>query len=858
MSEAKERAVGVPVGRQEEMESLLAQVEKPGRYIGGEWNEIRKDPSRVAVKVGLVFPDVYEIGMSYLGQKILYAELNRLPEVAAERIFAPWPDMEAELRRRRLPLFSLENKIPLPGFDILGFSLLYELNDSNILTILDLGRVPWRASERSRLDPLVIAGGPAAFNPEPLADFFDMFVLGDGEEAFLEVVDLVGRQKTSAASRTERLADFAALPGVYVPSLYRAERAERSPLLIPRPILGAPAKIKKRLLRTFGRSAFPEKIIVPDVQSVFDRVAVEASRGCPQRCRFCQAASVYFPYRVKNPRRLAETVLNSVRQTGYQDASLSALSISDYPYLEDIIGQLMEELRAEEVSLSLPSLRPKGLTSSVAANIIKVRKTGFTLVPEAGTERLRRVINKDLSDEEIGQAAQVAFSRGWRLLKLYFMLGLPTEKQEDLEGIIHIVQDILSLGARALGQPPLINVSLSSFIPKPHTPFQWMAMEGDNVLEEKQRFIRMSLRKHNSVKIKVHRVAQSVLEGVFSRGDRKLGRVLLAAWRAGARFDGWKDRWNFDIWDKAFIETGVDRGEYLAGLDLDAELPWDFIETGVKKEFLKEEFRRALRQEPTASCLGTDCGQCGGCEPGFRVDKDYREQVEVKPSQAGLLGSAAGEEVRYRATYEKIGRARFLGHNDLINTIRRGFRRAGVAVLYSTGFHPKMRMSFLPALPLGMEGLAEALEFKSDRLIEESVFLAHINKSLPEGVHFLSLQRLTPAARALSEDAVGFVYSLDLNRREVKDALEALAKRHTSPASGSSRREHVLVSALGDAPPEANVKVSLDEDGNQIFLRVGVSASKCPRPQETIKRILGLENPVFYMSRRAIQYRSTR
>jgi len=644
------------------------------------------------------------------------------------------------------------------------------------------------------------------------------------------------------------------LSGVYVPSLYRLERTERSPLLIPRPIQGAPARVKKRVLRAFDRSAFPEKIIVPDVQAVFDRVAVEASRGCPQRCRFCQATSIYFPYRVKNPGRLVETILSSVRQTGYQDASLSALSISDYPYLEETIGRLMAELSAEEVSLSLPSLRPRGLTSSVAANILKVRKTGFTIVPEAGTERLRRVINKDLSDEEIGQAAQAAFSRGWRLLKLYFMLGLPTEGQEDLEGIVRIVRDILSLGTRALGQAPLINVSLSSFIPKPHTPFQWMAMEDDKVLEEKQRFIRTALRKHRSVKIKAQRVEQSVLEAVFSRGDRRLGPALLAAWRGGARFDGWKDRWNFEVWDKALAETGVDRREYLAGLDLEAELPWDLIEIGIKKEHLKEEFRRALREEPRASCLDTDCAECDACEPGLRVDKRHEECIEFKPTPADLLGSSAGEEVRYRATYEKIGRARFIAHNDLLNIIRRSFRRAGVAVLHSAGFHPKMRMSFLPALPLGMEGLAEALEFKSDRRFEEEEFLARVNKNVPQGVRFLSLNKMDASAPSLSEATAGFVYSLDLGRPEVKAALETFQERVCSGEAVSPQSPD-LEEALALAFPGQEASVSLDREKNKLFIRFIVSASRSPRAQVAVAGVLSLQNPVFFMSRESVLYK---
>ena len=858
MSDAGGRAVGDWAGRSGRLPSLLARVEKPGRYIGGEWNEVRKDPFRVAVKVGLIFPDVYEIGMSYLGQKILYAQLNRHPQVAAERIFAPWPDMEAELRRQGLPLFSLENKIPLRDFEILGFSLLYELNNSNIMTILDLGRVPLLTAQRNEDDPLVIAGGPASFNPEPLADVFDLFVLGDGEEAFVEVVDLVQRQKRLSVPRLDRLREFAALPGVYVPSLYSVQRAEKSLLFVPRPLSGSPAKIRKRVMSSFWHSAFPEKVIVPDVQAVFDRVAVEASRGCPQRCRFCQAASIYFPYRVKNPDSLARSLLGSLRQTGYQDASLSALSISDYPYLEETVSRLMPELAGQEVSLSLPSLRPRGLTSSLAANILKFRKTGFTLVPEAGTERLRRVINKSLSDEDIGQAGQAAFQRGWRLLKLYFMLGLPTERQEDLEGIIRIVRDILNLGTGILGRAPQVNLSLSSFIPKPHTPFQWMAMEGPKTLEEKQRFIRAALRKHKSVKVQAHDVGQSMLEAVFSRGDRRLGPVLLAAWREGARFDGWKDGWNSRVWDKAFLDSGLDRGEYLSALELQAELPWDLIDVGLKKEYLQEEYRRALREEPTASCLETACGECLGCEPELRVEKRFEERLEVKPSPLEVLGSAAGEEVRYRAIYEKTGRARFLGHNDLVNIIRRSFRRAGVSVLHSAGFHPKMKMSFLPALPLGMEGLAEALEFRSDCSIEEEDFLAQLNACLPEGVRFLSLQRRKPSDRPLSEDVAGFVYSLDLSRAEVQDALGAFAESRTSLDSSPGWRERGLAAVLTEAFSQGQARVSLAEEGNHLLLQVNVSAVAIPKPQAVTGRILGLENPVFYMRRTEVLYRSSK
>ncbi|MGD0781587.1 MAG: radical SAM protein [Candidatus Aminicenantales bacterium] len=397
-------------------------VEKPSRYAGGEWNAIRKDPASVRSRIVLAFPDLYEIGMSYLGQKILYERANARPDVLAERVFAPWPDFERALRAAGEPLRSLENGIPLAGFDIVAFSLLYELNDSNVLTILDLGGIPVSAAGRSAEHPRVLAGGPAVFNPEPLGGVFDAFFLGDGEEGLLEICDAWAASKGGSRRRAERVAALAEIPGVYVPSLYETFRTSGSPLLAVRPGGGsrAPAVVHKRVLASFARSAFPEKIVVPNLQAVFDRVAVEVARGCPQKCRFCQATSLYAPYRVKDPGCVIDAVRNSVEATGYEDASLFGLSVGDYPYLEPVVERLMASLAPRRVSLSLSSLRPKRLSAEIAETITKVRKTGFTLVPEAGTERLRRVINKPVEDGDLWEAADHAFRSGWRLLKLYW------------------------------------------------------------------------------------------------------------------------------------------------------------------------------------------------------------------------------------------------------------------------------------------------------------------------------------------------------------------------------------------------------------------------------------------------------
>jgi len=835
----------------DQLGKIFERVQKPGRYTGGEWNQVRKNPRKAATRVALIFPDVYEIGMSYLGQKILYSILNSRPSVLAERVFAPWTDFERELRAADIPLYSLENRIPLPAFDILGFSLLYELNYTNVLTVLDLGRVPVLASERGPDAPLVIAGGPAAFNPEPVADIFDLFFLGDGEEGFPEIIDRYADLKTRRLDKRRILEELASIEGVYVPSLYTRVRAGNSTLLVPRPEGSAPARVEKRVLSSFRRSHMPERIVVPNIQAVFDRVSCEAARGCPHRCRFCQATGVYFPFRIKSPSFLAGKMLNSLRLTGYEDASLSALSISDYPYLDETVKALMGELEKNKVSLSLSSLRPKGLSPEVAESIVKVRKTGFTLVPEAGTERLRRVINKPLTDQDIWDALSQAFSRGWRLVKLYFMIGLPTEKEEDLLGIIALVRETLRLGQKILGSPPRINLSVSSFIPKPHTPFQWLGMEDEDVLLEKQDLIRSELRRHRTVEIKEHPVSTSVLEGVFSRGDRKLGEAIREAWKRGARFDSWKDELDVNAWKDAFQAAGIDYRSYLGPIDRRAELPWDIIDAGIKKSALLGELDKALSAEPTPSCLEAKCGDCRGCRLSKKMDRVFEEPVRVPRMKAADLGRASGRVVRYRAIYEKRKQTRYLSHRDLIRILQRSFRRAGVPFLQSQGFHPQPLISYGPALPLGMEGKREVLEFKSPALFDEAVFAARVNKCLPSGIRFLRLEKLDDSAPALSRVLDRFVYSVKL--RDL--SLRAAAGKNAGSASppGESRRGRIQELVDGfSAERAAGVELTVDRKKGTLRLSIKNTMGKNPRPQDIITELFGIEGAVHILSREDI------
>ncbi len=830
---------------------LLRRVQKPGRYIGGEWNCLAKDPSTVKTKVALVFPDVYEIGMSYLGQKILYDRLNAQPDVLAERVFAPWPDMERELRQRGWPLFSLENKLPLKNFDFIGISLLYELNYVNILTILDLGRIPLKAEERGEEDPLVIGGGPGALNPEPLAHFFDLFLLGDGEEAFLEIIRKYQHLKSARASRLSILKQLATVEGVYVPMFYEVHSISNSPLLVVRPKEGFPPYIHKRILMPFDLADFPVSIVVPNIQIIHDRVAMEVARGCPQKCRFCQATAIYFPFRVRHPEKAINTILASLDSTGYEDCSLTALSISDYPYFNEIIDALMTELEERKISLSLSSLRPVGLTKEAVKNILKVRKTGFTLVPEAGTQRLRQVINKNLKDEDIFKAAELAFKHGWRLLKLYFMIGLPTEKREDIEALITLTEDIYNLGRKILHHPPQINLSLSPFIPKPHTPFQWLAMAEPEDLEEKMSLIKSRLKRFPTIKIKDRRVDMSIIEAVLSRGDRRLATVIEKVWRKGARFDSWGDNFNFSLWQQAFRESGISMDNYLGSLDLQAELPWDRFLTGLKKEFLKEELEKAWRAEPTPSCFDHQCSICLGCEapkefkprriknalPIFSVKK---EKTVGKKKQKSLH--------RYLIFYEKTGLARFLSHLDTMRTIERALRRAKIQLAFSQGFHPKMLLSFPPPLALGMEGYGECFELKSWQPLDDQIVI-QLNRFLPSGLRFTAIKQVPASAPSLTKRLKAAIYFLPLDRPEINEAINKIK-------TGMDKDKNLLVwleKKIGEfasnlGPEE---KIWLDLSRLRLYFQLSPTAASF-RPRDFIEKNLGLSELSLYLVREKI------
>ncbi len=622
-------------GYREALERILPRVQKPTRYIGGEWNSAIKDPERVEIRMALALPDSYELGMSNIGLRSLYSLLNSRPEIWAERVFCPWGDMEAELRAARLPLVTLESETPLRELHVVGFSLQYELNYTNILTMLDLAGIPIWSRERGERDPLVIGGGSMAFNPEPIADFFDAILIGDGEELLLDFLALYRRLRREGAGRREMLKELAGVEGVYVPSLYDLETDGATGFLLPRASSCAPYPVKRRILFDIDRYPFPEDVVVPFSEIVHDRVSVEIMRGCSVGCRFCHAGIIYRPVREMSPESIRATLEKSLARTGFDEVSLTSLNSGEYGGVADLISDLMDEFEENRTSLSLSSLRPSSLNERIAEQIRRVRKTGFTMAPEAGTQRLRDVINKGTLERDILFGAENAFRQGWELLKLYFMIGLPTETDEDLQGILDLSHKILRLGRQHARRSARITVSASSFIPKPHTPFQWLPMERMEALREKQARIRSGIR-NPSIQFKWHDVEISWLEGIFAKGDRRLGATLVRAWERGCRYDGWTEHFRYREWVEALNETGVDPDRYLyQALPAGCRHPWSHIDSGVSERYLAKELELSLASAPTDTCGIDKCYGCGSfarqCLSGELVPGRMGEKLEVEP-----------------------------------------------------------------------------------------------------------------------------------------------------------------------------------------------------------------------------------
>lgn len=608
-----------------QFEHILSQVKKPARYTGGEWNSIRKDWDKTEIKTVFAFPDVYEVGMSHLGLHILYNIVNSRPDALMERVFAPWPDMADQMRENNLPLFALESQRPVKNFDITAFTLQYEMSFTNILYMLSLAGIPLRSEQRNEGDPLVIAGGPCAFNPEPMADFIDIFVIGEGEDVINELLDLVLAGKRKKLRKNELLLKAAGIPGIYVPSLYDVSYREDGAFLKISPVCAeAPEKIIKRVVKDFDAAPFPLKPVVPATEAVHDRMMIEVLRGCTRGCRFCQAGIIYRPVREKKPETVLRQTAELVKNTGFDEISLTSLSTSDYTPVLGVIKAIANEHAGQGVNVSLPSLRADHFSMELAREVQRVRRSSLTFAPEAGTQRLRDVINKGVTEDDLMEAAEAAFREGWQAVKLYFMIGLPTETDDDLAGIARLAREVLALGRKS-GVPRgrlKVTVSVSSFVPKPHTVFQWEPQELLGSLRRKQDALSSQTRERG-LALNYHDANLSFIEAVFARGDRRLGNVLVKAFELGCRFDGWSEYFNIGLWLEAFRLAGLDPEAYAyRRYSYDDPLPWSHIDTGVSKQYLVLEHKRAMAGTVTPDCRSGNCPGCGLC-PALEIEPSY-------------------------------------------------------------------------------------------------------------------------------------------------------------------------------------------------------------------------------------------
>jgi len=733
------------------MRDILALVPKPSHFSGSEWGAVRKPDA--AARVALAFPDLYEVGMSYLGQAILYEAVNRREGLAAERVYAPSKEAAAVLRQKAAPLCTLETDTPLAECDMVAFHLTHEMCYTNVLYMLDLAGLPLFSSERDAAMPLVVAGGGCAFNPEPLAPYLDVAALGDGEELLPAILEHVRDSRARGEDRITLLHTLSRLPGVYVPSFF-----ESRPDGGVRPLVPGYEQVEKALIPDLDTAVFPASRPVSFGQAVHDRLAVEIARGCTRGCRFCHAGMIYRPVRERSLSTIAGLVDEGLRATGFEELSFLSLSTGDFSALESLFCQFAQKCRREQVSISLPSLRAGTLSDPMLEIMASIRRTGATLAPEAATQRLRDVINKGICEQDILSHAGRLFARGWQQVKLYFMIGLPTETRADVQGIFELCEKVLALAPRGTKRLQ-VTAAVSPFVPKPHTPFQWERQDSKDDTTHKIAFLRELFATNKKLVMRWHEPAMSSLEGVFSRGDRALAPAVLHAYRAGALFCDWLDHFDPAAWEAAFAASGIDPASYLAARDPDAPLPWDHLKTGVSKTYLKLEARRAREGTVTPDCRFGDCSGCGLCSyDGRRCGLPAQAHLDIRPRVNRVRPEVPAEPVpeasgnppddltrkaaHYRVWYAKLGPAAYLSQLELQSVFERSLRRAGVAPTFSSGFHPLPLLSFGWALPVGVESQAEWFAVYLSKPLSPEAFARLLGPAMPEGLDVTHVEEL--------------------------------------------------------------------------------------------------------------------
>ncbi len=773
-------------------DELLALVEKPSRYLGSEVNTTVKDPADVEVRLALCFPDLYDLGLGNLGIHILYRVVNDLPWASCERAYAPALDMEKLLRDRDLPLFALESKDSLGLFDGLGFTLQSELTYTNILNIIDMSGIPLRTADRDDQHPLVFAGGPAVFNPEPIAPFMDFFVIGDGEDIIAEIATVL--RKLKGAKRKAKLLALSTLEGVYVPLLYPFETLP-SGAIVPRE--GLP-KIRKRITRDLNGATFPTDYIVPYTQQVHDRVSLEVLRGCTQGCRFCQAGMVTRPVRERSLDKVDELLQRTLANTGYEEVSLVSLSTCDYSRVRQLVENTVETLRDQNVAISLPSLRLDSFSVDLADMVADVRRTGLTVAPEAASPRLRSVINKWIPDEDLLGMADKAFSLQWSHIKLYFMIGLPTERDDDVEAIADLAERTLKVGQRH-HRKARVNLGVSTFVPKPFTPFQWAEQIPYDEVVRRQDLLLSKLRSR-AIKFGRHDPAETFLEGLVSRADRRAADLIEAAFRNGCRFDAWGEHLNLDGWKLAIEQTNYDVKDAMRERQLDERLPWDHIDVMIPKTWFQEDWARALELKHAQDCRHKRCHKCGVIDVERELCASMlRDNIEGRKTEAAWVRKELpppppkAPVQRIRLRIGRTGKARFLSHLEANTAWIRSLRRTQAPIAYSLGFHPHPKLAFSSACPVGQASLGDYLDVSLTRAIDARLLVTQLESTLPEGFSVLDVTEVAVHAKALMALNAGGIFKVQLPHDPIEVVRERLAamlaaERIEVPRKGKTRK----------------------------------------------------------------------
>ena len=836
-------------------DDILRLVRHPGRYLGNEINAVQKDKTNVICRVALCYPDLYELAMSYLGLQVLYDAINNTPDLWAERVFAPDIDLEKQLRQAALPLASLESRTPLHAFDLVGFTLQHELNFVDVLAMLALGGIPLQSAERTGDHPIVIAGGPCASNPEPLAEALDAVFLGDGEEGIVEVARLVGRLRRRRASRSQILDELQGVSGIYLPQRYRIHYGQDGSLRTIVPLDTAPAVVKRRLLPDLDRLPPPAQPVVAGIQTVHDRLTIEIQRGCTRGCRFCHAGMINRPVRQRSADTVLAAVDRALRCTGYDQVSFLSLSAGDHPNILGILERFFDRHADARIGASLPSLRAETLTPRLAELVRTVRTSSFTIAPEAGSERLRRVINKDIGESEIIRAAMGAFRAGWRLLKLYFMIGLPTETTADREEIVALVarirDELLAAGLR-----PRINVGVSTFVPKAHTPFQWERMISRAEITEAHAALKESFRRVPGVKLALPNPEMSWAEGLLARGDRRQFTALAYLAEAGQRLAGWSEHYQARLFEQSFSAIPIPEAPevFRRGRSIDEVLPWQHLDVGPSREFLLTERERALASELTPDCSRHICNACGACEEGIapRLDRaacsptttrsvsDHNQDQGTDTRRTLRPSGAGGSPIRIRLRFSKTGPASLISHLEFLGAIERGLRRARWPLFYSSGFHPKPRLSCGPACPVGTESRAEFVDVAVSGQPDLSVLTTSFREQLAGGIALLSAELLQPGAPGIMKNARAVRYRLFLgsfDRELAERGVRELQRRDRVAITRITKGRVRAIEARGSI---ARFDIECGRQGPEAVLELLLTAGPLVRPSEVVETAFGL------------------